>query len=71
MKNEHPHTCLYCHGNPAYHRREARRIAQLFDSGELESYTEDGPVKTILRERLTQERERAMEQSHGAATDRL
>ena len=48
MKNEHPHTCLYCHGNPAYHRREARRIAQLFDSGELESYTEDGPVKCLF-----------------------
>lgn len=71
MTGNHPHTCSYYNGDHAYHRREAQRIAGLFATSELAAYTEDGPVKTILRERIAQERERGMEQPHGAVTDRL
>ena len=60
MANQH--TCPSCHGDPEYHRREAHRIAHMFDTSELDTYTEDGPVKTILRERLAQEREFGTEQ---------
>ena len=69
MTGTHPHTCLYCNGDPTYHRREGERIARLFDSGELAPYTDDGIVKTILRKRLAEERDLGEEQTHGAATD--
>lgn len=50
--------CPFCKDNPSYHGEEARRITRIFDSGELDAYTDDGPVKTILRERIQQERQR-------------
>ena len=66
MTNKPPHTCPHCHGDPTYHRQEAQRIVRLFDSDELAAFAEYGPVKAILRERLMQELQRGMEQSHAS-----
>ena len=47
--------CPECERDPSYHYKEAQRMSALFETGELDAYTDDGIVKTVLRQRIQKE----------------
>jgi len=49
--------CVYCKGNPEYHRNEAIRIEVELNNLGVE-FAGDGMVRTVLRRRLASEREK-------------